>query len=214
MSGGTTGSLVVVSDGLVTLAEVKDYLALEITGHDTEIADRILAASKWVESYCGRKFGVATAEDRHLWANIKGTIDVVDLLGTPAPALYLDSAMDRTYATLVDPTTYEFLPYPTDASETARYQEITYLSSLLGFSRDYPIKVTGSWGYAEDDGRAPYEVRLAVLMYLARWWKRKETPIMVAQMPAVGYHRLMEDDPDAVRLLAPFVHPRKRRVLQ
>jgi len=88
------------------------------------------------------------------------------------------------------------------------------ISPFLGFDKRVPVRITGNWGYVEPDSRAPYEIRLAVLMILARWWKRKENPLMLVQMPGFGFHRMLDDDPDALRIIEAYTHPRKRRVLQ
>jgi len=37
---------------------------------------------------------------------------------------------------------------------------------------------------------------------------------MLAQMPGFGFHRMLDDDPDALRIIEAYTHPRKRRVLQ
>jgi len=214
MSGGQQITPVVVSDGLVTLEEAKAYLAIDIPISDDIIEERILATGRYLERKCGRRFSLFAAKARTLWPNVKGSLDLVDLLGSPTPTVLIDTSADRSFATVLASTDFELLPYPDDDEEAARYQEMAIISPLLGFDKRVPMRITGNWGYVEPDSRAPYEIRLAVLMILARWWKRKENPLMLAQMPGFGFHRMLDDDPDALRIIEAYTHPRKRRVLQ
>lgn len=214
--GGTTG-LPVAPGLLVTYEEGKAYL--EIVREDNDelvktITERIAATQGNIQDMCGRRFTLSEGEARKLWPNIKGTVDLIDLLDDPAPTVYIDSQNDRTYTLLVEASSYEFFPFDNDPLAAARYQELAYIGPSRGFNTAYPVKVTGSWGWVEPDGRAPYEIRLAILMLLARWWKRKELPLNVMQMPLFGFKRLMDQDPDVAELIKPFIHIRKKRTLQ
>lgn len=212
MPGGTIGTPVVVGAEYVTLDEVKEHLAIEdvVVKNDAVIEDRIPVACRAVEDHCVRKFKHIAGNALKVWPNRKGTLYVTDLLASPAPTVYVDTDNNRTFATLVAATEYEFLPFPEDAEELARYQEIAYLSGNY-FDQAYPVRVTHDCGWFEDDGRAPHGIRLGILMMFAKWWKRRETPAVVMQMPGFGFKRMIEKDTDIQDILEPYVHQGKKR---
>lgn len=213
-SGGTTGTPVTEA-GLVTLQEAKDYMALQQDAFDVYVNDRIMVASNWVQETCGRLFKAITDQTLSLWPNQMGSVDVVDLWPDPVPVVAVDTLGDRTYATVLEAGSYEFLPFRKSILDPERYQEIRKLSSYDYFDPRYPVQVSeASWGYVDSNNRAPYQVRLAVLMGLARFWKRKEVPLGLMQMPAIGFRRMLDEDPQIKELLEEFIHPQKKRGAQ
>lgn len=211
--GSGSGVPAVGQSGFVTLEEVKEHLAIEmdVTAPDAAIMPRIGAASYEIERECARRFRLLVGHTRTVFPNVKGSLYVTDFHAEPFPTVYVDSGQNRLYETLVDPADYELLPYPEDEFGLALYQEIAYIGGRNFFDPCIPVRVTGNCGWVDSFGRAPEGIRLATLMLMARWWKRRETPAIVMQMPAMGFRQMIQKDQDIIDLLEPFVHQRKKK---
>jgi hypothetical protein len=51
--------------GLITLAEAKEYMGITDTDRDTRISSLISDWEDWLEGHCGRKFGLATYQEKY-----------------------------------------------------------------------------------------------------------------------------------------------------
>lgn len=214
----------------ITNDELRAHLAKEGINHDAQLSLIRAHVSTAVEIRCGRIFRVAgdetTPQTRRYRVDSQGRIPVRDLI--EAFAVRLDSAGTRTFDYTASLGALDFLPDAQENGEpSARYDHIVALprgGAEGHFSCGAWGEVDGSWGYVEtrygEDGAddvadmPPAGVAFACLLLAARHYKRKDTPLQVAQMPGFGFKRLIEDDKEVQAALAPYVHESKRRVLQ
>lgn len=89
------------STDLVTAAEVKTYLGITGSTHDTLIDELIDITSEFIEDYCGTHFSSTAVTDK-----IDGGVEF--LLTTKAPIVSITSITDNEDSTTVATTDYDF----------------------------------------------------------------------------------------------------------
>jgi hypothetical protein len=188
-----------------TLAELKDWIDVTDAVDDAQLQMSLDSATSVIDSMCGRTFALQTDVVKLYWPRSTDVVEVVDLIS--ATSIKSDSHGDRTYATTLEPTDYELLPYH-DASglPSVRYQEVhIWPTSSKSFSTGRQVQITGDFGYVESGG-APASVKQACLILASRYWKRHETPLGVLGVTDVGqFERLSKEDPDVRALLTVYM---------
>jgi hypothetical protein len=190
------------------LAQVLD-LPSEDTATHVDLQRALDAARVWTDWFCGRRFGLSPAATARVYA--AATIDlvsVVDLVST-APTVAVDSAGDRTFATVLVPAQYSLEPYggpPYDALRT--WATPPAGTTPYAFVPGELVRLTGQWGYVDARGRCPANVAEANLLLAARFYKRREAPFGVLQQPELDASQVLpRQDADALSLLFPVARP-------
>lgn len=211
----------------ITADQLRAHLAKENINHDDQLKLIRIDVSRQVEKRCGRIFRVAEDQQRTAKIDSQGRIPVIDLIA--ATEILIDVNNDGAFTHSVSLSDVNYLPEEQENGEpSGRYDYIVAApgSAAVGFFNcGARARVTGDWGYvetlyAEDDDEAdqddmpPAGVSYACLMLCARYYKRKESPLSVQSMPGFGFKRLIDEDKDIRDQLAPFIHERKRRVIQ
>jgi hypothetical protein len=183
----------------VTLVNAKDYLRIADTADDTQIAFWITAASRAVDKRCNRQFGQAAGAVARTYrrpANynpVSGLweLEVDDLMATPT-LVGSGAWASAGYTLLPDNAALEGVPW----------QRIGTASQPIMVSpgAPYPVSVTALWGWTT----VPAQVSAAVLLQVARWYARRESPLGVAGSPDLGseIRLLARLDPDVSTTLA------------
>lgn len=172
----------------VTLDEVKQYLRVDGTQDDEMLGTYILAATEYLEQYCGRKFITQTAEfhldgfgrfnDEKLIALGEGVHDGYKGDYLSGGADYIDLPF-KPVQSVVSLITYD------DANNSATFTSSAYrLDSNTGRVylntgytwptdlRDYDaIKITFICGYGDSPNDMPAPIRQAVKMQVAKMYE-------------------------------------------
>lgn len=174
-----------------TTSAVKSYLRISDTDDDVQLALYITAASRAVDRFCGRQFGVvAAAETREyegVWdPHIGRTVyEIDDVMDTD------DLAVVDQNATVI--TDYELWPLNADKKGRPFTQLRTgaYLGRLV---------IDAVWGWTA----VPSEVVNATLLQVSRFAARRDSPYGVAGSPDQGgseMRLLSKIDPDVMVML-------------
>lgn len=173
----------VTDDEFREWADVQGHVeASQMPGLDLVLS----AASKAIDSHCGRTFGAAGTSEARIFDG--GTCKVY--LDDFATVTLVEESSDRTTWSTV--STYWTGPNNT----TPKY----WIEGNYRFARW--VRVTGTYGY----GSTPDEVKLSTLMKSAKLWKRKATPTGVEGFGDFGVVRIStREDADIIGLLADLV---------
>lgn len=183
-----------------TLSELKSWLRISDTVDDVEIETIISAASRAIDSACGRQFGkVETTEARDYTARyVPGT-------GWLAEIDDLHDVSGFTLLTSGDAITpVEFAPKNALAKGRV-YTRVLFDSLPAGISEGSQIDVTatGAWGWPE----VPRTVLQALKLQSSRLLARRDSPLGIAGSPDQGseLRLLARLDPDVELLLRGYV---------
>lgn len=168
----------------VTLPDVKSYQRIDDTADDALLGIWVTAASRAVDTYCGRQFGQVDAPeartyrgsyDRHTGAYVTQIDDLQDVTG-----------LTIAHGDVVDVTGYELLPL----NAASKGRAYTRVACSTGAS----LTITARWGWSA----VPAAVKTATLLQAARFAARRDSPYGVAGSPAEGSEvRLLATlDPD------------------
>lgn len=189
-----------LDDPYVELSELKARLGITGTGHDDVLTAAILAASRAIDGWTGRRFTQSAAATSRFFTARGGSPLLVDDL-VSVSALATDDGV-RTYATVWETADYDLAPF--DAAEIGRpYTEI--MIAPTGRYR-YPrwpmgVRVTAVWGWPA----VPAPIREATALEATRLWKRKDAPFGVTGSPELGQlQTITRVDPDVQQLIAPY----------
>lgn len=161
-----------ISNGYVTLAEARDWLALSDADDDTLLERVIEASCRAIDAHCARKFNLDTNATARVYRAASPLLVITDDIGTlTGLVLKTDDDDDGSYETTWDSADYQVEP----ANWSAHSAPITRLRILDGYlpcSHRYSVQVTAKWGYPS----VPVEIKQATLMLAARFYKRKDSP--------------------------------------
>ena len=187
----------------ITAAEFKTRVNITHSAEDTRIAEHVTAASRMVDTYCGRRFdadGVATARVFHPDDAYCCVID--DALEITAVAT--DTADDGSYGTTWASTDYE--EYPLNGIGINRQGGWPTTEIVAIESRTFPqhrraaVKVTAKWGWAA----VPGDVKEATYLLAHRLYYERDVPSGVVPGSAEYGGTGMRDARSAWRLLDPY----------
>jgi len=191
-----------------TLAEVRQRLSLTAvdTAGDTMLKTIITSVSRWIDDYTWRRFYAAT-ETRYYTPDESGEIFIDDILSVSS--LKTDDNADRTYETTWQTTDYDLLP----VNAALNGVPYTMISITPNGSYGFPsgvkkgVQLVGSFGYCTttSSGKATI-IKEACLLQSERIYKRKDSPMGVAGVTALGVQTLKVPglDPDVQMMLDPF----------
>lgn len=196
----------------ITVAQLRDYLKVQDSDDDVQIAFAITAASRAVDKATNRQFGQdgsAVARyytpvwDHRLCRWIVTVDDIQDITGM---TVAYDSSSNLTFATTV--TSYRLLPLNAAAGRRP-YTEIqmqqlgTGTLGLVLQTLEGTVKVTVKFGWTA----VPDAVVQATLIQASRFMMRRDSPYGVAGSAADGNApmRLQSRvDPDVAVILSPY----------
>jgi len=197
-----------ISNGYCSLNELKGRLDITLTdtASDTLCEQVVTAVSRWIDDYTRRRF-YAAAETRYYTADQNDELWIDDCLAVGT--LKTDDNADRTYETSWQTTDYDLLPVNA-ALDGVPYTRIQIApNGSYGFPKDVKkgVQLFGTHGYCTttSSGKATI-VKEACLLQSERIYKRKDTPLGVAGMTALGVQTLKTPglDADVQMMLDPF----------
>ena len=198
-----------ITAGLVTLSEIRARLGFptDHTEDDTVLESVVMAVSRLVEGYCGRKFYADTADaTRYYTAEFADVLFLEDDL-ISVTTLKTDGDGDRTYETTWATTDYDLEPL----NATVDGQPYTRISTTPAGRYTFPsiaksVQIVGKFGYA---AAVPYPVKEACLLQCERLFKRKDAIFGVAGATEMGQMiPIAKLDPDVEFLLRPYLRVR------
>ncbi|KUL22352.1 head-tail connector protein [Actinoplanes awajinensis] len=155
----------------ITLAQLKHYLNITHANGDAELAIHVTTASRCVDNYTHRQFGVVDApavrEVEGVWDRRLGShvYEIPDLATAPVEVLD-ESALAVTGTSL----------YPRNAVAEGR------VWTELRSPRGGVLTIEALWGWPA----VPTEVVNAALLQAARLAKRRDSPFGIAGSPSQG----------------------------
>ena len=190
-----------------TVADVREYLDISITGDDSLIDDLIKRAQQGIDSHTRRTF-----EDPGADATRYFTVGV----DTDGLVLLFDEDIYSLTAVKTDadgtPRTITSSEYVTMPRNTTPYYGIKILSSSSEYwdYTDDPeggIEITGRWAYSS---AAPEDIVQACARWAAYMYRQKDAQVFdVTAIPEAGVITIPQGIPaDVKMLLDPYVRPR------
>lgn len=195
---------------LCSVESLKSRFGIGDTADDFELQGAVRAASRRIESYCGRErfWRDPAVTTRTFQADNSRSCRVPVGISTATGLIVkIDEAGDGTFGTTLTVNT-DFILRPTDAlskSPAWPHTEVwladNYSFPVLCNGRD-GVQITARFGWPA----VPDDVREAALILSHRLFKRKETSTGVVGFDALGATvRLARTDPDVAELLSPYV---------
>lgn len=186
--------------------ELAEYLRINDTADDVQLALAITAASRAIDRSTSRQFGLVDApEERYYTAKFdarcyRWTVDVDDVVIVTGFAVAADTGDDQTYAT--DVTDYSFQPANAGAKNRPYTKLLLRPGSTLPLAPD-AVRVTARWGWAD----VPETIKQATLLQASRFFVRRDAPFGVAGSPDSGTEMrlLAKVDPDVQVMVSPYV---------
>jgi hypothetical protein len=199
-----------ITNGYITLAQLKTYLGLSGSGQDTNLENAVEAASREIDAYCGRFFYQTSSDTKYFTPINPLYLDVPDISTPSGLAVLIDTSDDGTHDTTLTINT-DFYTKPLDAGndvQGVQYQPITNISILDTRSSERfdttivkQVKITAQWGWSA----VPQAIEQATFLQATRLFKRKDSPFSVYGNPETGTGELFNKfDPDALKLIRAY----------
>lgn len=159
-----------------TVGELKAFLRVDDGDDDVELGGAVTAASRAIDTACGRQFGsVPAAQQRWFpaeWDRYRGAwvVTIDDLMVDPA-AVEVGGA-----------NTSAFVLHDRNAPAKGRPWTRLILGSGAGDPGDDDVAVTAAWGWTA----VPATVKEAALLQASRFSARRDSPYGIAGAPDQG----------------------------
>ncbi|MGI5493879.1 hypothetical protein [Microtetraspora malaysiensis] len=174
---------------------------------DGPLQQAIDAASRWIDSYCGRRFWLDDTAQVRLYRPDDPCRTWIDDIGTATGlVIKTDTGGDGTWATTWASTDYQLEPLNAPAGGSAySWRRIAAIGSLLFpvSARRPTLQITARFGWSA----VPDAITEACLLRAAMLYKRRDAPLGVAGFGDFGPVRVARNDPHVTELLAPFMLP-------
>lgn len=200
-------SVAAVGSDYATLAELKTQLTITDAADDASLTAALTESSRAIDEHCGRHFDVPSAVSVRVFEpNDDTSLEVDDIATTTGLVVRTDDNDDGAFETTWAIST-DFIVAPhnaiTDGLPVTRLTGVGSRGFPIGTMRP-TVQVTAQFGWVA----VPAQVKRATLIMAARLFRRRNTPEGVAGGSDFGVVRISRwEDPDVVRLLAPFVRP-------
>lgn len=175
--------------------ELKDRLGIADTSTDSVLVSVCLAASRWIDTYCGRHFfrtiDTRTYQPENIWL-----LNIDDI--TTVTSLKIDADGDGVYETTWTQNT-NFMLRVGDwqfnqlaSGEPKPYTQVQVIGQSNWFPFVWPfvhldrVQITGVFGWPQ----VPPVVAQAALLIASDWFKLKDAPWGVAGISDLGVVRL------------------------
>jgi hypothetical protein len=174
---------------------------------DAALGSAITAASRAIDSWCSRQFGVLSVaaaryygwDGRYLEG--RAALRVDDLQTVTSLAVTVAAGTEAVFSTtLTSGTDFDLWPFNAAADgEPWTHLVLRPAAATTWPCRARSVSITGLWGWTA----VPAVVKEAVLIQSARWFKRKDAPFGISGSPDMGGElRLLDKlDPDVAVLL-------------
>lgn len=189
-------------------AELKSYTRIDDNVDDAQIALAISAASRAVDRYSNRQFGlVAAPEARYYTAEYdrdlyRWTVSIDDLMTVTGLLVNADLQDDGTYSDTID----EYALRPVNAAPKGKpWTRIVVhpTSTSQPNGKDAAVEVTARWGWTS----VPDQVKQATLLQANRFLERRNAAFGISGSPDAGgeLRLLAKVDVDVAVILGPYV---------
>lgn len=192
-----------ITNGYVTLNEVKDALNLEDSIDNAALEMAIATASRQIDDYCGRFFykdgTVGVPATRYYTPTDYWILPVDDFVSISEIAT--DDYFDQNYSTIWanDDSMFEPVNNPSRGWPMSRILAVG--SYVFPFNLPQSVRVKGIFGWSA----VPYEVKTAAKIQASRLFLRNQSPFGIAGNTDLGTVRLAAKlDADVEALLRPL----------
>tara|TARA_Y100000593_G_scaffold86112_1_gene164254 strand:+ start:9168 stop:9788 length:621 start_codon:yes stop_codon:yes gene_type:complete len=200
-----------ITNGYITLAQLKTYLGLSGSGQDSNLENAVEAASREIDAICGRFFYQSSSDTKYFTPDNALYLNVPDISSPSGLSVLIDTSDDGTHDTTLTIDT-DFFTKPLNAGNDiggVQYQPITQITILDTRSSERfdptivkQVKVTCQWGWSA----VPQAIEQATYLQATRLWKRKDSPFSVYGSPETGTAELFNKfDPDAMKLIKGYI---------
>lgn len=208
-----------ITNGYATLDELKTFLQITASTHDSVLERSIEAASRLVDDYCEQRFWVDGSPVVRIYEAVNPNyLDVHNFTTTTGLVVKTDDNHDGVYETTWTINT-DFRVEPLNAAADGKpFSRLTAIGSKrfpvtyspsygVSYSQWNPplygkVEVTAKGGWAT----VPVLIKEATLLQASRLYKRKDSPFGISGSPEMqGELRLLNKlDPDVQLTLKPF----------
>ena len=192
-----------ITNGYVTLNEVKDALNLEDSIDNASLEVAIATASRQIDDYCSRFFykdgTVGVPATRYYTPTDYWILPTDDFVSISEIAT--DDNFDRTYSTVwtTDDSMFEPVNNPSRGWPLTRILAVG--SYVFPWNLPQSVRVKGIFGWSA----VPYEVKTAAKIQASRLFLRNQSPFGIAGNTDLGTVRLAAKlDADVEALLRPL----------
>lgn len=192
-----------IVNGYIDLEGIKARLGISDSNDDQKLADLVTAMSRFVDSYCRRRFYVSSQDETRCFTPINHQYCRINDLAS-ITSLHTDGG-DRSFATTWAATDYDLIKQTTELDGFPAIGIRIAAGGRHTFSPHYfnSVKVVGKFGFASASPQLGI-VREAVALQVARMMKRGDAPFGVAGSGNLGQAVTISDvDPDIKMMLAP-----------
>ena len=192
-----------ITNGYVTLNEVKDALDLEDSIDNAALEMAIATASRQIDDYCGRFFYKDGTEllpaTRYYTPDNWWILPVDDFVSITQ--LATDDFFDQNYSTIWNISDRMFEPVNNPSRGWPRNRILAIGSYVFPQLLPQSVRVRGVFGWSE----VPYEVKTAAKIQASRLFLRNQSPFGIAGNTDLGTVRLAAKlDADVEALLRPL----------
>ena len=192
-----------ITNGYVTLNEVKDALNLEDSIDNAALEMAIATASRQIDDYCGRFFYKDGTEllpaTRYYTPDNWWILPIDDFVSITQ--LATDDFFDQNYSTIWNISDRMFEPVNNPSRGWPRNRILAIGSYVFPQLLPQSVRVRGVFGWSE----VPYEVKTAAKIQAARLFLRNQSPFGIAGNTDLGTVRLAAKlDADVEALLRPL----------
>lgn len=199
-----------ITNGYCTQNELKAFNGIPVsdTADDDLLDDAINAASRQIDSFCGRIFYAdSVASARKYFTNDLYRLNVDDISTTTDLVVKYDDDDDGTYETTVSSSQYQLLPINGVVGGILNlpYYIVELISDgnnewPMDYSSNRPrAEITAKWGFPS----VPEPIRQATLMLASELFAMRNAPLGVAGVGDFGVVNIQQNR-EITRLIAPF----------
>ena len=199
-----------ITNGYCTQNQLKQFNGIPTsdTADDDLLDDAINAASRQIDSFCGRIFYAdGSASARKYFTDDLYRLRVDDISTTTDLVVKYDDDDDGTYETTVSSDQYQLLPINQVVGGIliSPYYVVELISDgnhewPLDYSSNRPrAEITARWGFPS----VPERIRQATLMLASELFAMRNAPLGVAGVGDFGVVNIQQNR-EITRLIAPF----------
>jgi hypothetical protein len=198
-----------ITNGYCTQNQLKQFNGIPTsdTADDDLLDDAINAASRQIDTFCGRIFFQQSATARQFFTNDLYRLHVDDISTTTGLIVKYDDDDDGVYETTVSASEFQLLPINQVVGGIliSPFYIVELISDgnhewPLDYSSNRPrAEITAKWGYSE----VPEPIRQATLMLASELFAMRNAPLGVAGVGDFGVVNIQQNR-EITRLIAPF----------
>jgi hypothetical protein len=192
-----------ITNGYVTLNELKSYLKIDDSTEDALLEQIVESASRSIDRIANRRFYLDANASARQYRATGAVVALIDDIGTTSGLIVqIDQAGDGTFATTLTLNS-DYLVEPFNA--LAQNRPITRITMISGF---FPepfnyrpgIQVTARWGFPT----VPDDIVEATLILSADLYKRKDSIGGVLGLSELGAIRMSPLGRDIAAITKPY----------